>query len=116
MEISIKNISLQALIGTNPHERVQTQPIVVNVLLQVDGSRCAATDDLADSVDYAQLTDRISSLVTSSSFQLLESLATAILDLIMQDSRIVSATVEVDKPEALPGAESVSVKVFSKES
>jgi D-erythro-7,8-dihydroneopterin triphosphate epimerase len=50
-------------------------------------------------------------LVQDGRFKLLEVLTKNILDLVMEDSRVKKARVEVDKPHALRFAESVSVQL-----
>jgi len=115
MKIKIKNLSLQTIIGVEDHERTRPRTVIVNVEMEADCTAAAATDDIEQAVDYAAITDQVTSVVSESRFMLLESLAARILDTVMSDSRIRRATVEVDKPGALEGAESVSVVAMSEE-
>jgi len=115
MIISIKNLSLYSIIGIEKHERTEPRPIIVNVQMRVDALAAAAEDDIDKAVDYADIAERIEAFVSDSSFHLIETLASAILKVIMTDPRIEWASVEVDKPAALESSESVSVSVSSGE-
>ena len=64
--------------------------------------------------DYKSITKKIIALVQEGRFKLLEVLTQKILDLIMQDDKVLWARVEVDKPHALRFAESVSLEMEAK--
>ena len=109
MKIRIKNLRLRTVIGINEWERKVLQDIVVNLEFDFDGSAAAASDRIEDTVNYKKMTKRIIEAVEKSSFYLLERLAEKILGIVMEDSRVLNARVEVDKPHALRFADSVSV-------
>lgn len=109
MIIRIKNLRLRAIIGVHEWERRAKQEIIVNIAMDFDGSAAARTDDLSDAVDYAAIKHRLLEKVEQTEFFLLEKLVEYILDIVMEERRITSATVEVDKPHALRFAESVSI-------
>jgi len=109
MTIRIKNLRLRTIIGVNDWERTYPQEVILNLEFEFDGTEAAATDDLADTVDYKSLKRRIIEAVEASRFQLVEKLASHVLDLVMAEPRVTAATVEVDKPRALRFAETVSV-------
>jgi D-erythro-7,8-dihydroneopterin triphosphate epimerase len=110
MQIHIKNLHLRTIIGVYDWERSDPQDVIVNVWLQFDAAQPAKTDEIADTLDYKGLKQRIMEEVERSSFHLLERLAARILDVAMEDAKVLEATVEVDKPHALRLADSVSVR------
>lgn len=114
MTIKIKNLHLRAIIGVNDWERTRSQEIILNIELQYDGSRAAASDDFRDAVDYSAIKRTLLEKVEQTQFFLLERLAAYVLDLLMEDGRIERASVEIDKPNALRFADSVSVVVSRK--
>ncbi|MEE8573793.1 MAG: dihydroneopterin aldolase [Thermodesulfobacteriota bacterium] len=114
MIIRIKNLRLRAIIGCNDWEREKKQDITINITIDADGATAARSDELADSVDYREITKRVTSEVEKTSFKLLERLADFILAIVMEDGRVVAATVEIDKPHALRFADSVSVESSAK--
>ena len=109
--IKIKNLSLRTIIGFNDWEREKKQDVIVNAAIEFDAAGAAETDTVDYSLDYKSITKKVISKVENSSFHLLEKLADFILNIIMENENVLSATVEVDKPHSLRFAESVSVVV-----
>jgi len=107
--IRIKNLRLRAIIGLNDWERKVQQDLILNIMLEFDGEEAGRSDDIADTVDYKAMKQRIRSEVEASQYRLLEALASHVLKLVMVDERVQRASVEVDKPHALRFADSVSV-------
>ena len=111
-KIHIRDLAQRCIIGIYPDERREKQDIIINVTLECDSfSRAAASDDIADAVDYKQIKKRIIKLVDASSFNLIETMAEKIAQLCLEDSRVLQAQVTVDKPGALRFARSVAVEV-----
>lgn len=110
MIIRIKNLRLRAVVGVNDWERTAPQEILLNIEMEYDGVKAAATDSIADTVDYKALKLRIMDLVEGSHFALLEKLAQNVLDVIRHEPLVTRAKVEIDKPAALRFADSVSVE------
>ncbi len=111
MIIRIKDLRLRTIIGINDWEREQEQDIVINAGIVFDGRAAADSDEIADTIDYKSLTKAMIAHVEGSSWNLLEKLATRLLEIALADPRVESAWVEVDKPGALRFADSVSVRV-----
>jgi FolB domain-containing protein len=109
--IRIKNLHASTIIGVNDWERDAKQDVMVNVQLAFDGASAGRSDDLADTVDYKALTQRLLSECEKSRFRLIERLATHLLEVVMATPKVLAARVEVDKPRALRFADSVSVEV-----
>jgi FolB domain-containing protein len=106
--ITIKNLRLRTVIGVDEAERRGRQEVIANITFTVAGGQAAESDDLADTVDYAALSDRIAQEVEGSQFRLLEALAGRICRIVLADPKVGQVTVEVDKPGALKSADSVS--------
>ena len=83
--------------GVLPEERLHAQPFEVNLELHVDLAKAAASDDLADTVDYGAVCDAVSNVVASESYQLLERLAQRIVEVCTVDPRVTGVVVEVRK-------------------
>ena len=99
--------------GVSDEERAQPQPIEVDLALRLDLAHPAATDALADTINYSTLFDLARSIVEERSFHLLEALAGAIADAVMAAHPVDDVEVRVRKPKApLPGAfETVEVRI-----
>lgn len=109
--VHISNLSLETTIGWNTWEQQQKQNVIINITFDFDQTAAVESDELNDTVDYRALKNKIRREVESTSFKLLEKLADHILEVVMSDERVVSATIKVDKPHALSLADSVSVKI-----
>ena len=91
--------------ASTAEERAEPQPFEVDVVLRLDLSRPAETDDLADTIDYAALFVLARSIVEERSFHLIEALAAAIADAVLAGHPVDDVEVRVRKPKApLPGA------------
>jgi len=107
--ISIKNLKVKAIIGTNSYEREEKQDIIINIDFCYDDSLASESDNLTDAVNYKEIEDKIKALCESSKFYLIEKLSSALIDLIMENTEILETTVIIEKPDALDYSDSVSV-------
>ena len=107
--IKIKNLRLRTLIGIEPHELKNEQDIIINIKIKYDYQKASQSDNIDDTVNYKELKQSIIKHIQSNHFLLVEKLVSSILDLIMEDTRIQQAKVEIDKPHALRFCDSVSV-------
>ncbi len=90
--------------GVYAAERERPQPFDIDVTLRIDLRRAAASDDIADTVDYARLHTRIVRIVETTSYALLERLTARLFEEIFDDPRVRSAEVAIAKPALLDGA------------
>jgi dihydroneopterin aldolase len=81
--------------------------------MELDLSRPAASDELADTVDYAAAYEIVRGIVEERSFRLIEALAGVIADAVLDRFTVDHVEVAVRKPKApLPGAfETVEAKL-----
>ena len=90
--------------GANPGEKDVPQPFDVDVALDVDLAAARRTDALAETIDYDRLHRLLTAIVRDRSYDLLERLAQEMIDAIMDDGRVISASVRIAKPHLLAGA------------
>ena len=102
--IALNGIRASGKHGANPGERDREQPFDLDLEIEVDLRAAAASDDLADTVNYAQLQRIVAGVVRDRSFALIERLADAVLEAVFADERIHAATIRVAKPRLLSGA------------
>lgn len=84
--------------GVLDAERELGQRFVVDLDIALRETLSTRTDDLADTVDYASLSDAVCALVSGPPVALLERLAGMIADLVLEDPRAAAVTVTVHKP------------------
>lgn len=102
---------VRAILGIHPHERVTPQPVRISFALATDTRRAAASDHIRDALDYARAAERVSAVTRNGQFQLAEALAEALAAMLLAEFAAERVTVEVEKPEALPGADAVGVRI-----
>jgi 7,8-dihydroneopterin aldolase/epimerase/oxygenase len=99
------SVSIRGLRGRGRHgwfafEQEEGQTFVVDVELFVDTTVAAASDDLADAVDYASVAFAVLAVVEGEPLALIETLAQRIADVCLADARVGRVAVTVHKPEA----------------
>lgn len=111
--ITLRGMQFSGRHGVSDEERSAPQPIDIDLVLRLDLSKPAATDDLADTVNYASLFDLARTVVEGRSFHLLEALGAAIGEAVLAAHSVDDVEVRVRKPKApLSGAfETVEVRV-----
>lgn len=98
--ISLTGLRARGFHGVFGRERTDGQDFVVDVVLELDLAVAAATDDLADTVDYGDLASRLVAVVAGPAVNLLETLAQRLAGVCLADPRVAAATVTVHKPQA----------------
>ncbi|GGL03298.1 dihydroneopterin aldolase [Mangrovihabitans endophyticus] len=86
--------------GVHDFERARGQDFVIDVDLELDLEKAGDTDDVADTVHYGDLADRLVAVITGPPVNLIETLAGRLLDVCLADARVDAATVTVHKPQA----------------
>jgi FolB domain-containing protein len=109
--ITVRDLRVSCVIGTTEAERSRKQDVVVSFTLWLDLRRAGGSDQLEDTVDYGELAARVTALLESSSFQLLEALAEAVASACLRDPRVRRAEVEAHKPRAVPLAAFAGVRI-----
>ena len=83
--------------GVLPEEKVRAQPFEVNLELSVDLAPAGQSDDLNDTVSYADIIESVERVITHERFELIERLAQRIAEVCRSDERVTAVVVEVRK-------------------
>lgn len=102
--IALRNVRAHGRHGANLGERDREQPFDIDLVVELDASDAERTDDLSDTIDYAALHRRLVTLVSDTSFALLERLGAALLDAVFENERVRYAQLTIAKPGILAGA------------
>jgi 7,8-dihydroneopterin aldolase/epimerase/oxygenase len=95
--IEIRGLRVSGICGVLPEEQQRAQPLMIDLELVADLTAAGASDDLADTVDYASVAARVEELVATGRVALLEHLAARIAEVCLADARVTQATVHVRK-------------------
>ena len=110
-KIIITGFPVNAVIGTFPEERKQSQQLIFDLTLCGDFSRAGRTDTLEDAVNYRDLEQKLIAMIEQSNCQLLEALAEKTADLCLSYPEVAQVTVRITKPAAAMRWESIAVEI-----
>jgi len=115
--VFIRDLLLQARIGVYPEEKTgQRQPIRINISFEMpddglDHPGGVGPDDVGRVVDYDGLAKRIRAFVGRAHVELVETMAEEIARLTLQDRRVISARVLVEKLAVFKDAAGAGVEI-----
>ena len=112
--IIIKNIESLCLIGINPDEKINPQPIIINLKLLTSFNKASQSDQIIDTIDYSKLVKSIKEFISKSKYNLLETLGDKLVKKILKNKKIKEVEIELIKPNALIESENVSVIITRK--
>ncbi len=96
--IELRGLHLSGIVGVLPQEQAEAQPLEIDLDITLDMADAGGSDSLTDTADYGALCDVTEQVVTTTNFQLLETLAQHIAqELAAVDRRISAVTVSVRK-------------------
>ena len=108
----VRDLMVSAIIGIHPHERLTPQPVRISFELDGDIRAAARSDDITAALDYQRAASQVSELTANGKFLLVETLAERIAALLLHGFPAAHAVrVQVEKPEALPNAGAVGVRI-----
>jgi dihydroneopterin aldolase len=107
---------MDARIGVYPEEKSRLQPIRINISFEMrddglDHAGGVGPDIVGRVVDYDGLSKRIRAFVRRAHVELVETMAEEIARLSLQDPRVVSARVTVEKLTVFSDAVSAGVEI-----
>ena len=111
-KVFVRDLTLSAILGILPEERVTPQPVIVNLIVLTDTRRAALSKDIADALNYAELAAQASQLTVQGKYLLIESLVEDLAKLCLSKESAVAVTVRVEKPQAVADASAVGVEIF----
>ena len=97
----VRDIRVEAEIGVYDFEYGRTQPLVVEVELDVTAS---GFEELGDIINYEHIVNWTREVAASGHIELVETFAYRVAAACMRDARVLAARVRVEKPQALAPA------------
>lgn len=90
--------------GVYAEEQARGQEFVVDLIMELDLSRAGQSDDLADTVNYAEVYGLVKGIVEGSPYKLIEAVAARLIEAVLTGYAPVQAvTVRINKPQAPVG-------------
>ena len=109
--VLIKDLELMTMIGVHDAERRAPQRVLVNVDLSVREAGPASGDRLDDVLDYSVIVGKIEDTVKAGHINLVETLAERVAAVCLEDARVTTAQVRIEKPDVIANAGSVGVEI-----
>mgnify|MGYP001826430790 FL=1 len=110
-KIFLHELKVETIIGIWEWERKIRQTVIIDLEMSADIAKAAATDDVADTLNYKSVAKRIQGFVADSSFQLVETLAEKIAEIIRGEFGVAWVRVTVHKPGAIRGSRDVGIDI-----
>ncbi len=111
--IFVRGLLVQASIGVHPHEHEETQPVIIDVELDMGDMALPQQDRLNETLDYAIVAEKAEEIALEAHVQLVETLAGRIADwALATDPRVQACAVRIAKPQALLKADAAGVEVI----
>jgi dihydroneopterin aldolase len=110
-KIHIEGLEVFSLIGVYDWEREAKQRLVVDMVLYADLSLAALTDNVADTINYAEVASSVALTAKDSSFELIEALAGAMIKQLFAQFSIRKISLKLSKPDILDNAQNVAVEL-----
>jgi dihydroneopterin aldolase len=110
--VSVKELRVSAVIGVHAWEREIEQTLTFSVDMvpaeTTSVRTAAASDDIADALDYSAVADTIAAVVRAGRFQLIETAAERVAERLLADHPITGLRLELRKPIAAPDTPSIA--------
>ena len=115
--IEINGIRVSTIIGVLEQERISEQPIQIDLLLELDLHDSSINDELGDTVNYGEVTEKVYNVAKESKDLLLERLAQRIADEVLIFERVISTEIKITKirPPIPVDVSTTSVRIHRKQ-
>jgi len=107
--IYLHDLKIECVIGVWEWERRIRQTVILDLDMAADIRRAAASDRIEDTLNYKAVAKRLLDYVGNSQFQLVETLAEKVAEILLQEFRLKWVRVRVNKKGAVRGAGDVGV-------
>ena len=109
--IILRDLRVEALIGIHKRERHVQQTLSIDLDIGLPGDAVFASDKVADTIDYEQVTLRIGALAASGHFRLVETFADRVAAILMKDFGAPWVRVSASKLGVLANVKMVGITI-----
>jgi dihydroneopterin aldolase len=107
--IYLSDLKIETVVGIYGWERQIKQTVVLDLAMAADIRQAAITDRIEDTLNYKAVAKRLIEFVSHSDFQLIETLAESVAEIVMTEFSVPWIRVKLNKPGAVRGARDVGV-------
>ena len=109
--IFLAGLTVDCIVGIWDWERRVRQKIVLDLEMEADVRRAAASDAIDDTLDYKKVSKRLLAYVGESQFQLVETLAERVAEIVVTEFGVPWVRVRLNKQGAIRGARDVGILI-----
>ena len=109
--IFISEIKAEVKLGVPEWERMLPQTVLLDIEIDMPHSRSCQTDDIQDTIDYGQVVVQVRESLAARSFQLVETLAEHVCQLVLANHDTPRVKVRVAKPGIIAGVKQLGVVI-----
>ncbi len=109
--VYLHGLKCECTIGVWEWEKQIRQTLTLDIDLATDAAKAAANDDLEHALDYQAIATRVQSFTKDTPFELIETLAHKLADLILAEFDTSWVKIKVDKGSAVKGVKHVGIIV-----
>lgn len=109
--VFIRDMVIDCSIGIYTHEKEHEQRVRINLDLAVGEGDHQINDDIRNVISYEDMAKGVEAIIATGHINLVETLAENIAEMCLQDKRVFSARVRVEKLDIIASAESVGVEI-----
>lgn len=110
-KVFIKGLRIQTTIGFYQWEKEIKQTLVLNIAMAWDTAKAAENDELAKTLDYAEISLAVEKFANENPVDLIETLAERMASFLMSTYQIPWLKLAIDKPGAVHNTETVGVEI-----
>ena len=107
--IYLRDLRIDTIIGIYDWERRMKQTIIIDLEMGTDIRKAANSDNIEDTLSYKTVAKRLMSYVGDSEFELVETLAEKIAEIIMTEFKVPWLKLTLNKKGAVRGVRDVGV-------
>ena len=107
--IFLRDLRISTVIGIYDWERRIRQTVSLDLEMGADIRKAAASDAIEDTLNYKAVAKRVIAFVEESQFQLVETLAERVAELVLREFQIPWLRLRLNKTGAVRGARDVGV-------
>jgi len=107
--VYLRDLRIDTIIGIYEWERRTRQTIILDLEMSADIARAAASDEIADTLNYKAVAKRLIQFVGDSQFQLVETLAERCCAIVRDEFDVRWVRLVLNKKGAVRGATDVGV-------
>ena len=107
--IFLRDLRIDTVIGIYEWERRTRQTVILDIEMGADVAKAAAGDSIENTLNYKEVAKRIISFVEESRFELVESLAEKIAEIILMEFKVPWCRLTLNKQGAVRGVRDVGV-------